>query len=173
MEETANNPYGYLHLGAGSIDAAAALERTAELLGVDIAPEPTPTPTPQPTPAPTPSPPPSGAAADRAALVTLYNATGGPNWSRNDNWLTGAPIGEWEGVGTNSNGRVNSLWLAGNRLNGELPPELGNISGLLILNLPRNSLTGKIPSALEDLSDLQILSSPSEPAERANSDRTG
>ncbi len=158
MEETANNPYGYLHLGAGSIDAAAALERTAELLGVDIAPEPTPTPTPQPTPAPTPSPPPSGAAADRAALVTLYNATGGPNWSRNDNWLTGAPIGEWEGVGTNSNGRVNSLWLAGNRLNGELPPELGNISGLLILNLPRNSLTGKIPSALEDLSDLQILS---------------
>ena len=25
---------------------------------------------------------------DREALVALYNATGGPNWERNDNWLS-------------------------------------------------------------------------------------
>ena len=141
-------PPGETRTGAGVIDARSALERTAELLGVDIAPEPTPTPTP-----------PSGAAADKAALVALYNAADGPNWAwATEGWLTDAPIEEWEGVGTNSNGRVNSLWLAGNRLNGELPPDLGNLLALLMLYLPRNSLTGEIPSALENLSDLQILS---------------
>ena len=27
-------------------------------------------------------------AADRAALVTLYDATNGPNWTTNNNWLS-------------------------------------------------------------------------------------
>ena len=35
------------------------------------------------------------------ALVALYNATDGENWSRSDNWLSNAPLGEWEGVTTN------------------------------------------------------------------------
>ena len=35
---------------------------------------------------------------DRAALVALYNATDGPNWVDNTNWLTDAPLGEWYGV---------------------------------------------------------------------------
>ena len=154
--KTAKNPKNYPWIGAGVIDARSALERTAELLGVDIAPA-TPEPTPQ--PAPTPTTPSGGAAADRVALVALYNATDGSNWAwATEGWLTGAPIGEWEGVGTNSNGRVNSLWLAGNRLNGELSPDLGNLLALLMLYLPRNSLTGEIPSALENLSNLQILS---------------
>ena len=30
---------------------------------------------------------------DRAALVALYEATGGPNWRNNTNWLTDAPMG--------------------------------------------------------------------------------
>ena len=29
----------------------------------------------------------------RAVLVTLYNATDGPNWKNNTNWLTDAPLG--------------------------------------------------------------------------------
>ena len=37
---------------------------------------------------------------DRAALVALYNATDGPNWVDNTNWLTDAPLGEWYGVST-------------------------------------------------------------------------
>ena len=35
---------------------------------------------------------------DRAALMALYNATDGPNWVDNTNWLTDAPLGEWYGV---------------------------------------------------------------------------
>ena len=30
---------------------------------------------------------PASPETDRAALVALYNATGGPYWDRNDNWL--------------------------------------------------------------------------------------
>ena len=38
------------------------------------------------------------AATDRAALVALYNATGGANWGNNGKWLSNAPMGEWHGV---------------------------------------------------------------------------
>ena len=62
---------------------------------------------------------------DRAALVALYNATGGANWTNNSNWLTTTPIGQWYGVTTDSNGRVTSLSLLENRLTGEIPVELG------------------------------------------------
>ena len=45
-------------------------------------------------------------ASDRAALVALYNATGGANWGRNLNWLSNAPMWQWSGVITDSDGRV-------------------------------------------------------------------
>ena len=35
-----------------------------------------------------PGPGPGTPEGDRAALVALHNATGGPNWERNNNWLT-------------------------------------------------------------------------------------
>ena len=34
----------------------------------------------------------SNTADDRAALTALYEATDGPNWTENDNWLTDAPL---------------------------------------------------------------------------------
>ena len=39
---------------------------------------------------------------DHAALVALYNATDGPNWANNDNWLSDRPLGEWHGVATDA-----------------------------------------------------------------------
>ena len=56
--------------------------------------------TPRQTPAPPQLPPATNtsAAADRAALVALYNATDGPNWTHSTNWLSDAPIGEWHGI---------------------------------------------------------------------------
>ncbi|WP_419936873.1 Ig-like domain-containing protein [Candidatus Palauibacter sp.] len=50
---------------------------------------------------------------DRAALVALYDATDGPNWVNNENWLTDASLGEWYGVDTNGSGRVIGLNLTG------------------------------------------------------------
>ena len=43
---------------------------------------------------------------DRAALVALYNATNGPEWSGNRYWLTDLPISAWQGVDTDESGRV-------------------------------------------------------------------
>ena len=44
-----------------------------------------------------------GQGDDRAALE--YDATDGPNWKRNSNWKTGAPLNRWHGVGTAVGGR--------------------------------------------------------------------
>ena len=102
---------------------------------------------------------------DEAALVALYNATDGPNWRRNTNWLTDAPLGDWAGVSANRitlNDRVagecvTQLWLNGNRLKGELPAELGGLLSLAELDLSNNQLSGEIPAALGSLLNLQRL----------------
>ncbi|MDE2899880.1 MAG: hypothetical protein OXN15_02500 [Chloroflexota bacterium] len=64
-------------------------------------PAPSPVPSPVPTPAPTSLPFVPTAVptvivcvSNREALVAIYNATDGPNWSGNDGWLSDAPLGE-------------------------------------------------------------------------------
>ena len=94
---------------------------------------------------------------DRDVLVALYNATDGPNWVTNTNWLSGQPIGQWHGVLTDSDGRVTHLQLESNELSGEIPPELGNLSNLKTLSLRDNQLSGAIPSELGNLANLQTL----------------
>ncbi len=104
---------------------------------------------------------------DRAALVALYNATDGQNWTRSTNWLSGRPLGEWHGVTTDATGRVTHLEfvtldehgrIVGNGLSGSLPPQLGDLISLQVLLLDRNSLSGDIPSELGNLSHLHSLS---------------
>ena len=104
---------------------------------------------------------------DRAALVALYNATDGPNWVDNTNWLTDAPLGEWYGVETDGSGRVTQLRLRGDYskdgsrrggMSGPIPPELGELVRLKGLDLAVNALTGPIPPELGNLVDLVSLS---------------
>ena len=106
---------------------------------------------------------------DRAALVALYHATRGPNWHRNDYWVTGAPLADWFGVSLNEDGRVSELsferytppWplpIYDNGLAGELPPELGNLTALELLHLADDGLTGEIPPELGNLTALKALS---------------
>ena len=119
---------------------------------------------------------------DRAALVALYHATGGPRWTTRTNWDTMAALNTWHGVTTNSAGRVvalnlrannlsdsipsdigdlsalTRLDLSGNRLNGEIPAALGNLSNLTHLDLSANLLSGGVPAALDSLSNLRRLS---------------
>ncbi len=98
------------------------------------------------------------------ALVVLYNATDGPNWKDNTNWLTDAPLGDWAGVSANritGNGRVvgecvTQLWLNGNRLKGELPAELGSLLSLAELDLSNNQLSGEIPAELGNIPTLVL-----------------
>ena len=99
----------------------------------------------------------SGAAADRAVLEALYDATDGPNWRDSTNWKTGAPLDEWFGVWTDDAGRVQELQLGFNRLSGQIPPALGNLTNLETLWFSLNVLSGQIPPALGRLSNLKIL----------------
>ena len=99
------------------------------------------------------------AAGDRAALVALYNATGGANWKDNTNWLSDAPISQWHGVAAAySDGRVIALSLVENDLNGPIPPELGNLTSLKSIDLAHNpQLTGPIPVEMSNLTNLEFL----------------
>ena len=107
--------------------------------------------------------PPSGPAiaksseADREALVALYNATDGENWNGSHNWLSDAPLGEWDGVTADDDGRVTALRLYSNSLSGEIPAELGGLSNLRSLDLYSNGLIGEIPAELGSLSNLRDL----------------
>ncbi|MDE2878622.1 Ig-like domain-containing protein [Candidatus Palauibacter soopunensis] len=85
---------------------------------------------------------------DRAALVALYDATGGEGWTHDDNWLTGRPLDTWYGVGVDAEGRVTDLRLDFNGLRGPLPPELGDLDRLQSLVLSLNELTGAVPPEL-------------------------
>ncbi len=97
---------------------------------------------------------------DRASLTALYNATDGPNWTDNTNWLTDAPLSEWAGVNEFwffSGDCVARLRLRGNQLSGEIPAELGNLTTLKSLRLRENQLSGEIPAELGNLTTLEWL----------------
>ena len=96
-------------------------------------------------------------ATDKAALVALYEATDGDNWTNNTNWLSDRPLGEWHGVTTDDDEWVTSLELSGNQLSGSIPPELGNLAYLKGLNLTDNQVSGAIPAELGNLWHLQYL----------------
>ena len=96
--------------------------------------------------------------SDSAVLVLLHQEMDGPNWAKSDNWLSDAPISEWNGVTTKRSGRgVLGLDLSANDLRGTIPPELGDLSDLESLNLSENKLRGSIPPELGDLSNLELL----------------
>ena len=112
-------------------------------------------------------------ATDRMALEAFFHATDGPNWYVNTGWLTPAPLGEWDGVETDADGRVTALGLVDNDLDGTIPPELGRLTNLRELRLgadyadpfaprtlearPWNSLSGLIPPELGALGNLTHL----------------
>lgn len=121
----------------------------------------TPASTPSPTPTPTATPVPEDNIPDRVALVAIYDAMGGKEWSRQKNWKDpDIHIGEWEGVTTDRDtGRVTHLNLNGRGLTGNVPDEVVNLTALRELRLSHNSLTGEIPPWMSSnqLSSLELL----------------
>ena len=71
------------------------------------------------------------------------------------NWSAGIPVANWSGVEVGGTPlRIIMLYLPHQGLTGILPPELGDLNGLMTLTLLDNKLTGPIPSELANLSQL-------------------
>lgn len=98
-------------------------------------------------------PPPPCRQADSLALVSLYNTTGGLNWT--NKWDLSTPLSTWYGVHLNADGCIETLDLDGNDDNQGVSSGGNNLTGFLPnLNIPTlkylylsdNQLNGSIPS---------------------------
>jgi len=76
--------------------------------------------------------------ADSLALVSFYNATGGPDWTAKTNWLTG-PVTTWAGV-TFTGPFVTALSLPNNNISGSIPSDFVNLANLTSLDLSENEI---------------------------------
>ena len=98
---------------------------------------------------------------DQEILVVMYEAMDGPNWegSRGENWLSELPIGGWEGVKTNDEGRVTSLRINGRGVQGLIPPEIGGLTELkeLYINSEIYDTYNVIPPEIGKLTNLVVL----------------
>ena len=95
---------------------------------------------------------PNESSVDRTALAALFDATGGTEWRRSQNWISDVSMRQWQGVVVNhESGRVTHLMLTSNGLRGELPSELQALEELEELLLAGNEgLTGCVPTALRE-----------------------
>ncbi|CAN0427132.1 unnamed protein product, partial [Pylaiella littoralis] len=106
---------------------------------------------------------------DRYVLLRLYHTTGGESWRRKRGWAENAThrtegwaenathLGSWRGVTINADGRVVKLELNRLNLTGPLPPELGQLGAMEVLDLSDNFLSGAIPKELGSLTALEQL----------------
>jgi len=96
--------------------------------------------------------------SEREALIALYYATNGDNWTNKTGWngIAGTEC-DWYGV-TCSGGDLTELSLSSNNLVGTIPSGLGDLTTLTTLQLGSNSLSGSIPTELGNLTALEYLS---------------
>lgn len=94
---------------------------------------------------------PKGRLKDSLALVALYYATNGANWTAS--WKLEEPLDKWYGVFMD-NGRVIDLSLGSNNLEGTLPEELGWLTEIIKIKFYSNKLSGPIPAGFNKLTKL-------------------
>jgi Leucine-rich repeat (LRR) protein len=88
--------------------------------------------------------------------VALYDATNGDQWKNNSNWLID-PVSTWYGI-TLQGDRVYLINLYDNGLEGFIPEEIGDLTGLVELDLSMANFTGGIPNVFWDMPNFYQLS---------------
>ncbi|MBY0433214.1 MAG: gliding motility-associated C-terminal domain-containing protein [Cyclobacteriaceae bacterium] len=94
-------------------------------------------------------------ADEKNALVQLYNATDGANWTNNANWLT-TDVSTWYGV-TVTGCSVTEIQLGDNGLTGYLPYDLVDLNALVVFDVNENNLGGYIPDGFVSMPNLITL----------------
>ena len=95
---------------------------------------------------------------DRETLAKLHEAMGGPQWFDTTNWLTDTPLRDWHGVDTDGQGRVTRLDLTYNGLSGAIPPDIVALEKLTELRFVAfDSRSSPIPPELGELANLTLL----------------
>lgn len=120
---------------------------------------------------------------DSLHLVEIYNTFNGPNWQGMENWLSDAPLAEWQGVGiNNSTNRVHSLQIVNTQAKSNFPVAVYSLDQLKTLEfkfcqildgfptglielplldriiLQSCQITGDIPSNISEMNQLKTLS---------------
>jgi hypothetical protein len=92
-------------------------------------------------------------ASERAALLAIYKATGGEQWTHHEGW--GGAAGTectWYGVQCrskeNNSQTVYSLGLSNNNLHGNVPGDILKLANLERLSLSGNHLDGLLPESM-------------------------
>lgn len=93
---------------------------------------------------------------DRDALIAIYNALDGPNWT--NPWNLTEPVDTWEGVTLDFENRVTELIFRNRNLNGALPAEIGNLDKLKVISFIQENITGTIPDTIGQLENLEYIS---------------
>jgi Leucine-rich repeat (LRR) protein len=96
---------------------------------------------------------------EREILIELFEATNGSRWKDKTRWKsTTEPVQRWKGIKVEpGTGFVNKIILPENELTGVLPDSLGELQGLIELDLRENELSGSIPRTFAQLHQLQGL----------------
>uniref|UniRef100_A0A7N0T6D6 non-specific serine/threonine protein kinase n=1 Tax=Kalanchoe fedtschenkoi TaxID=63787 RepID=A0A7N0T6D6_KALFE len=104
----------------------------------------------------------SNSEQDRMALLALRDGfiSGGtpPDGSALSSWNSSLHFCEWQGVTCGKkHKRVTGIWLSEQKLDGVLPPSIGNLTFLRVLHLSSSSLHGEVPKEIGQLWRLQYL----------------
>lgn len=95
---------------------------------------------------------------ERLALIKIYNALNGVQWTNCENWCSDKPLSEWEGVMANGDAEVYRLWLSHDAyVKGEIPDCIGDLIYLENISFEYSNVSGKIPETIGNLIRLKRI----------------
>lgn len=93
-------------------------------------------------------------ADEKEILTAIYKALDGPNWTKQENWLTNDDISTWQGVKV-KNGHVTKLDISNRGIKGDFPEAICYLVHLDTLYIGASpELTGSLPEALGNLTEM-------------------
>lgn len=95
---------------------------------------------------------------ERVALIQIYKALNGDQWTNNDNWCSDKPLSEWSGILAEGDMKVTRLWLSHDAfIEGEIPTNIVWLKHLKEISFEYTQMHGILPDNLGELSHLKRI----------------